>query len=333
MFSHHFSLTVVKVPAKSRVDLELRTLNQYTGHPNLRVVHLSYARRSDEHDEDEIRIAAEEVMKELTEDEVFGRSNTDPHRIKLAEIKRRILSLLRKRQKMIRLKASAKASDPSAKYNFERDESPKFGIFWKAHEDSAKTKCILGSSFSGKTHFLVDELNKLPVTKTRVYDKIILFTESPNSEPVKRLKPALEVLVVPMYVPKIVQLLRSVNQKSKNHFRFLIILDDVVSGIRAGTFLKQILTMRNAQISTCILLQYAKLVTPSARNSFHDYYIVQLRQDDWEYILKQFIGPLVKAVMGHHKYEELAEMLKTYMQKQGRILHYNQVRDTLFIRG
>lgn len=318
--------------------------NAATGRVNNREVTLSYSRRQVMPERDIIEAIAYDTLASFKLSALFGLNRNDPLTIERGHIKSlmliRIRNALRSPKEMIKIRRRAQANAvertealmtaSGGTVPFTKDVSNKYGIFWKERSASAKTKVILGSSFSGKTYFLASELNKLTKSPEKVYDKVFIFTESPQSEPLKKLNPRLNATIVPLYIPKIVQILKRINTKSDNHFRFLVVLDDVVSGIRAGTFLKQILTMRNSQISTCILLQYAKLVTPAARNSFHDYYIVQLRVDDWEYILKQFIGPLIKKHFPERKnYMQLAEDVKQFMQKQGRILHFDQVRDEI----
>lgn len=337
-----FHVSVEHRPEEKNYWIQYSAYNAATGRVNNRDVTISYSRRQQMLPREVIEAIAYDTLAAFKLSALFGMNRNDPLTIEKGHIKSliliRIRNAIRSPKEMIKIKRRAQANQAEriealaaasgGTEPFTKDVGHKYGIFYKEHAASAKTKCILGSSFSGKTYFLASELNKLAKTPERVYDKIFIFTESPQSEPLKKLEPRLNVMIVPLYIPKIVQILKRINTKSKNHFRYLVILDDVVSGIRAGTFLKQILTMRNSQISTCILLQYAKLVTPSARNSFHDYYIVQLRVDDWEYILKQFIGPLVKKHFPERKnYALLSEDLKSFMQKQGRILHFDQVRD------
>lgn len=262
----------------------------------------------------------------------FGMST----RVTGAEIKKRMIHML-KRAMLTQnglIKIRARTSATAAKENDQKldvETDPKYGIFYKKPEESARTTLICGSSFSGKTTFLAHELNKLKNLKNPCYDRIFIFTESPNSKPLQDLDPELmkRVRIYPTFVPKCVQLLKQVNDRVSNRFNFLVILDDVVSGIRSGTFMKMVLTMRNANISTCILLQYVKLITPAQRNSFHNVYVTNIRNEDWLYILEGFIGSLIKDRWPEAKnYKELSEILRHYFAKSYRkILHYCQVED------
>lgn len=210
-------------------------------------------------------------------------------------------------------------------------------IFDRDAGDSAVTINISGKSHSGKTYFLVEQLNKLvgrtrggggPYDKRPIYDKIIMFTESLSAEPLKGLNDALEVTFIYGYVPEIVRLLKQINDASKNSFRFLVILDDVVTGIRAGTFAKQILTMRNAQINTVFLIQYSKIVSPAVRNSVHHYYITGFKPEEWEYLISSFLKSHVIETIGRHKPNyELTDKWIKYVGSD--IVHYNQRVDRL----
>lgn len=210
-------------------------------------------------------------------------------------------------------------------------------IFLRTAEESARTVCILGRSFSGKTFFLVQNLNALAgrlrggsgkSRKQPMYDLIILFSESLSAEPLEGLDPSLNVIFIAGYIPQIVQLLKKINDASNNAFRFLVILDDVVTGIRSGTMAKQILTMRNSQISTSLLIQYVKLISPAMRNSIHDYFITGLKPEEWSYLLQSFLSSLVKELIGNQpSNQRLAEEFKRWVKKD--IVHYDQRHDVL----
>jgi hypothetical protein len=214
---------------------------------------------------------------------------------------------------------------------------PSPDIFNKVSTDSGTTSTLMGRSCSGKTYFLVEMLNKLvgvkrggkgPDKRRPMYDMIILFTESLSADPLKGLDSRLDVKLVKGFSPTIVRFLKQINDNSNNSFAFLIILDDVVTNIRGGTFSKQILTMRNANISTTILLQYTKLVTPAVRNSLHHFYFTGYKPEEWEYIIKSFLKSLVVELIGKHSpVSRLAEVWKEWVGDD--IVHYDQKNDTV----
>lgn len=206
-------------------------------------------------------------------------------------------------------------------------------IFMREYDDPSTTSMVVGRSYSGKTHFLVSELNKL-AGKTRIqhgvkrpiYDQIFLFTESVDATPLANLDSRVKVTLIRGYLPKVIMLLKKVQDYSKNNFRFLVILDDVVSNIRQGIFLKQILTMRNAHISTCILLQYVKLITPAQRNSIHHMYITGLKPEEYEYLLQGFLSSHARDAVGNIR--SIPELSNEFHKWIGTdIVFYDQRRD------
>lgn len=173
-----------------------------------------------------------------------------------------------------------------------QDKTMKKGLLYLAPEETSKTTLVLGKSRSGKTFWLVQEVNKL-VGKTRevhgvtrpIYDKIIVFTESLNAEPFKDLSKNLPILFIKGYIPKLVLLLKKINDETKNLFRFLVILDDCIGSVggkslRGGSFPRQMLTYRNANISTVVLVQGATLLEPKTRENAHQIVITGLKIRD-----------------------------------------------------
>ncbi len=323
------NITVVQDPEETtRFIIEYAGFNEVTQRSNCKRFYLNTYKYKKKPDLALIRLAAEHAIGAFKPELLFDGS-FPVHHVK-SLVGTLIKNALKSPKAMIRLQRKqvpAKEEEEESAY-LPTEARPKNGIFYKKASDSGRTKLILGSSFSGKTHFLVEQLNRLPLD---CYDRIFLFTESPNAEPLKKLNPRLNIKIITGYIPKIVNLLRKINFESNNAFQFLVILDDVVSGIRKGTMVKQLLTMRNSNISTCMLLQYPKLITPAMRNSVHDVYVTQLRADDWVFMLKNFIGALIAPYFNESNYNKLNELIKAYMQPMERVLHFDQVHDTIAI--
>lgn len=155
------------------------------------------------------------------------------------------------------------------------------GVFYVPPNESSKTSMVLGKSKSGKTHFIVDELNKL-VNETRnvdgvvrpIFDKILIFTESLNAEPFSRLDKNLPIIFIKGYIPKLVLLLKKINDETHNKFKWLVLLDDAIGSVsgkslRGGAFPRQMLTFRNAGISTIVAVQGSTLLEPKSRENAH----------------------------------------------------------------
>lgn len=158
---------------------------------------------------------------------------------------------------------------------------------------------ILGASGSGKTTFIVRELLKLPVcnyyTQERGgYSHIFIMTDSPYSAPFKMLEERKDITIIPTYCPKTILYLKKIQDYTKNKmFNWLIVLDDVIQAgqVRKGTFVRQILTLRNNRISTVFSTQYTKLFPPSVRSSvWHTFIFVQnMKSDDKKNIVEMLL--------------------------------------------
>lgn len=140
----------------------------------------------------------------------------------------------------------------------------KFGL--DLERAGGQTLAIFGSSYSGKSTLLVHFLNN--IAKEKVFDIIIVMTESINAGPLQKLDK--NIILCLGYHPEIVQLAYKINMKTVNRYKFLFVLDDCV-GLRNSKILeKQVLLYRNSNISTIISTQYIKTLTPPAtRGSLH----------------------------------------------------------------
>jgi len=201
-------------------------------------------------------------------------------------------------------------------------------------ESSGVTYGIVGKSFSGKTTFIVKELNKLTVEELRMYNGIIFFTESANADPLKDLSERVKekMILTDRFCPKILQVLKKLNDSTHNMFKFLVIFDDILQ-LRGMLLTKSILTLRNSNISTVISIQYEKLMNPAQRSSIHNMYIFNLRTESWEYMLRGFILGNIKEMLPSMKQEKsvvkVAQNLRQCMDDY--ILYYDQRRDEIVL--
>lgn len=129
-----------------------------------------------------------------------------------------------------------------------------------------QTLALFGASYSGKTTLLVYFLNNL--ARAKVFDVIIVMTQSVNAGPLAKLN---ETIIKCLgYHADIVKLMYQINFKTKNRYKFLIVLDDCVGLRNNKTLENQILVYRNSNISTILSTQYIKTLTPpGTRGSLH----------------------------------------------------------------
>ena len=211
-------------------------------------------------------------------------------------------------------------------------------IFLKDQDESGKTFFFAGASFSGKTYFLVQQLNHL-VNKKRggqdphmasrpMYDKIIILTSSPNAKPLKEISAKLDVIIVPFFCRRIIAILKMINDATLNSCPFLIVLDDVFDSLKGNMFKKLVCTMRNANVSTVCLSQYFKHCEPQTRNSFHQIFITKFKTEEWKYIIQSAIKDEVEEMLNMKgSPDKLAGPFKNYVGQD--IVAYNVREDNV----
>lgn len=200
---------------------------------------------------------------------------------------------------------------------------PKKGIF-KPSDNTGKSSLVLGSSFSGKTTFLVRELNKL---RQDDYTLILLITESKNATPLKNLSPNLNIKILENYDESTINFLKKINNITDNRFNFLVILDDVIDQKHSKTLSKMILTFRNSNISTVISIQYPMLINKSSRSSFHQVVILGSKSAEWWkstsdiFDLRGWYKDLVPFKISN---DDIYRQLKEITKKHGTFIYINQ---------
>ena len=320
-------IEVINIPETKTYSVSYKKVNKYTNRINTKTFKYYYGTKKKIPSEEVIKTVLLQVLLQYNDSILFGTDKRDKNTISPNEIKSQ---LARKIKNMSRSHKGNLIIHDINNLHYKTQPTPekqKLNSFSSKSifkiEESAKTTRILGASFSGKTTLLINELNKLD---PKSYDKIILFTESINSTPLKDLNPKLNIQIFSIFVSTIIKLLKDINDSTSNRFKFLVILDDVIE-LKNKTFSKLILTMRNANISTIVLLQHVKLITPATRNSIHDYYITGLRIPDWDYILRSFLAShLRKELKENGSYQKLAERTHEMINNK-LILHYDQRKD------
>ncbi len=210
-------------------------------------------------------------------------------------------------------------------------------LLYTGPQETAKTTIVFGKSKSGKTHFITDELNKLS-NETKMlngvvrplYDKIVIFTESMNAEPFKRLNPDLPIIFVKGYIPKLVLLLKRINDETHNKFKFLCVLDDCLGSssgksLRGGSFPKMMLTMRNSNISTCVLVQSCTLLDPKTRENTHQMFITGLKIRDMTRCINELLYDEARRLFPDHKLKNERLAVKFFDLVGSNILMYDNL--------
>jgi len=197
-------------------------------------------------------------------------------------------------------------------------------------DNTGVTYAMIGKSKSGKTTFLVNNLNLLKEDELNQYNAIIYFTKSPNANPLADVDPRIRkrLILVGRFCPKVLMALKRINDETDLMFKFLVIFDDILQ-LRGRLLTECILTLRNSNISTALSIQYEKLMSPAQRASVHNVYIFNLRTEQWEFFLKGFIVGNIKEIVPPlrpvKRVWEVAQTMREVMNPF--ILYYNQVDD------
>lgn len=205
--------------------------------------------------------------------------------------------------------------------------------------ETATTAVILAPSHSGKTTFIVENLNKLTDADLDVYTAILFCTESTCSAPLKHIEERVlkKMNIFDCFLPEYITMLKKTNTKSNNRFRYLVIMDDCLR-LRGSVIVDMILTLRNSGVSTVISIQHSKLLTPSQRQSIHDYYLMNLRPEDMLFFLQGFIESHIRDRMneeGDPQAYDYSPRKLSYAARRRlanyRILHFDQRHDKISI--
>jgi hypothetical protein len=127
-------------------------------------------------------------------------------------------------------------------------------------EKTGSSLVIMGKSKSGKTSFLSKIVKNLP-------KDIIKIVISPNIHNEIYTSMKHRCVYSPEFNVDLIKLCQRINQKTKNHYRFCIILDDLIEEKSNTMILKMFLTLRNSNISVILSIQSTMLINKLIRGN------------------------------------------------------------------
>jgi thymidylate kinase len=132
---------------------------------------------------------------------------------------------------------------------------------------------MIGSTRSGKSTalaYILDNYFKKHVS--------VLMTNSPQADIYKSMKHCVQS---PQYIPKVVKDMYAINRDTNNHYDFLAILDDVVTGVKFDKEILKLLTIyRNSDISAIITAQAVTLLNSAGRTNINFILLFKLNSDE-----------------------------------------------------
>lgn len=140
---------------------------------------------------------------------------------------------------------------PVQDFPFERDE--------RAHMNSVSF-AVIGSSKSGKTTFIKYLLKKFFPEEIK-----ILFTQSLHNDIYTSMKK--EMSVSPGYIPEVVKTCYKINKETKNHYPFLMIIDDLIGAKNDCEMTKLLCLYRNSRCSAIVSGQSYTLLNATGRSN------------------------------------------------------------------
>jgi len=142
---------------------------------------------------------------------------------------------------------------------------------------------MIGSTRSGKTTLL----NYL--YKKHFSDYIsVLFSNSLNSGSYKLLEKS--CVTSDMYHPEILKYMYTINHKTKNHYKFCAVVDDVVDHKGSQETLKLFTIYRNSRISTILCAQATTLLSKTIRANINIIMLGRLNNDsEIESVIKNYL--------------------------------------------
>jgi hypothetical protein len=138
---------------------------------------------------------------------------------------------------------------PVHPFDFERDERKAM---------SACSFAIVASSKSGKTVLLKYLLKKHFQDELKVF-----MTQSPQADIYNTIKK--DCVFAPAYIPDIIKTCYNINKHTKNHYPFLVIIDDVMGAKNDVQLGKLMCLYRNSRISGIVVGQDMKMLNPTGR--------------------------------------------------------------------
>jgi hypothetical protein len=116
----------------------------------------------------------------------------------------------------------------------------------------------------------------------------VLMTNSPQAEIYKGMK----IVQSPEFIPQVIKDMAYIQEKTKNHYDFLVVLDDVVTNVKNDKEILKLLTIRrNSAMSTIMCSQGITLLNAVGRTNVNFVLLFKQNTDqEREKIIKTYLN-------------------------------------------
>ena len=177
---------------------------------------------------------------------------------------------------------------------------------------------MVGSGRAGKTSFLGHLLENYFRKHIGV-----LFTGSPQIDAYK----AMDILQYDTFIPQVSKDMYAINKETKNHYNFLVVLDDIVTHKNNQELLKFWTIYRNSWIHSIVSVQDVTLWNAAGRNNISVVCLFKLNTDDRvEKVIKAYLKSYFPSGT------RMIDMVKWY-KKATEDYHFiviDQIRDKIY---
>ncbi len=192
---------------------------------------------------------------------------------------------------------------------------------------------LLAGSMSGKTTLMVQAVKNLLKNHKDRYDLILIFSESISALPLNDLPLHDKIQIYPIFIPQLISFIMKVNQASNLRYSVLVILDDILR-LKGEAIDKLLLVARNSGISTIICTQKIKGISPSARASVHNIYILGSRNsEEREQMVNIFLRSHLRD-RGINKFSDQENWMRAHTalgDNERKLIKINAVEDRLTV--
>jgi hypothetical protein len=178
-------------------------------------------------------------------------------------------------------------------------------------EVSGLSIMMIGSTRSGKSTALNHIMDNYYMPKENKFINV-LFSNSLQSGVYDQYKDKKNVATSILYQPKVIKECYKINKETKNHYKFNIILDDIVDKKYDKELMKILTIYRNSRISCIITAQNVTIMNSIGRGNINHIFLFKLNSDEAiekavKAYLNSYFPSSFKMVDKIKKYKEMTE--------------------------